>query len=59
MRKKYTGIFRTTIPEEDYKKLKAMVNRKGYTLSGYIDKLCLESLMREEEQQNAQKRVSD
>lgn len=58
MRKKYTGSFRTTIPEEDYKRLKALANRKGYTLSGYIDRLCLESI-RKEEANNAQKRVSD
>ena len=59
MRKKYTGSFRTTIPEEDYKRLKALANRKGYTLSGYIDRLCLESIRKEEANDGIKKRISD
>ncbi len=59
MRKKYTGSFRTTISEEDYRRLKALANRKGYTLSGYIDRLCLESIRREEANDDRKKTVSD
>ncbi len=53
----YTGVYRTTLEDAEKKVLKEIAQKKGMTLTGYVDHVLRESMQKESQHDSRAQRV--